>query len=152
MTLAKKASAAAGLVLGTAALLIMAGSANAGDSLDRINLHSVDHQTQISYSRMRYNRRTGNLHVTTTVTNTSISPLSERLVYVVNSITSPNVSVQNADGQVTPDNAPYLDLNIPLLNPGQSTSFELIFNAPTRERFNLDASIYQVTEGPFVRV
>ena len=107
----------------------------------------VDELVNISVGRLAYDRRTGQFSVSVTVTNTSAEFIGSPVQLVVESISSPSVTVASPDG-TTPDSKPYLDLT-PLLGddqlaPGESVATRIYFNNPTRTRFTFEPSVYGV--------
>lgn len=78
------------------------------------------------------------------VTNTSTTIIGEPVWLVIKDITDPAVTFLDADG--TTDGKPYIDLTSLLgdgqLAPGETIETRIYFNNPTRQRFELDTSVY----------
>lgn len=105
---------------------------------------AVDEYVGVNMGRLGYDRRTRQFSVGVTVTNTSAEVIGSPVQLVIESISSPSVTVANPDG-TTPDGKPFLDLT-PLLGddqlaPGESVATRLYFNNPTRRRFSFDTSV-----------
>ena len=100
------------------------------------------------FSNAQYNRRTGQHSGLVTLTNPAGSgvTLQAPMRAIIDSITSPTVSVANATGAGN-DGNPYFDLGslVPSggLQPGQSLSFTIVFDNPSRQRFTFSVRILQ---------
>jgi len=104
----------------------------------------VDELVSIVVGRVGYDRRTGQFSVSVTVTNTSATVINSPVWLVIESISSPSVTVANPDG-TTADGKPYLDLSGLLgdaqLDPGETVIKRIYFNNPSRVRFTFEASV-----------
>ncbi len=89
-----------------------------------------------------FNRRTGELTYSVTVTNVSGTALEGTLVLLVDDISAAGVSVSNADDQSTGGNPVFLLVDAGTLEAGASVSRDVIFAGGGRVRFSFDTSIY----------
>ena len=107
----------------------------------------VDELVNVTVGRVGYDRRTGQFSVGVTVTNTSAEVIGGPVWLVIESISSPAVTVANADG-TTAGGKEYLDLTMLLgdgqLNPGESVITRVYFNNPSRVLFTFEASVHGV--------
>jgi len=107
----------------------------------------VDDLTDVTFDTLRFDRRTGQSSVIAMVTNTSTTIIGEPVWLAINDITDPAVTFLDADG--TTDGKPYIDLTSLLgdgqLAPGETIETRIYFNNPTRQRFELDTSVYGMT-------
>ncbi len=107
--------------------LIVAKSAVAGIAVD--------------VSQVRYNRRTGEFSALLTLTNGLSDSFSPPLSAVIQNITTPTVSVLNAD-DMTLDGDPFFDVSHLVsdgsFDPGESLAFQVVFDNAARERFEFD--------------
>ncbi|MBI1926942.1 T9SS type A sorting domain-containing protein [Candidatus Poribacteria bacterium] len=118
-------------------------------------LMDVTSMSQLNTFGMRFNRRTGQLSMMATWKNMGADPFYPPLQMVIESITPPSVTVANPDG-TTPAGKPYFDFSALIgsdgkLSPGETSGAkQLIFNNPTRVRFNFTVSFWaQVGSGGF---
>ena len=100
-----------------------------------------------SRSEMHLDRVTGVATMTVTITNISAGDLLSPMTAVIDNISSPDVTVVNADG-VTPEGEPSFDLDDELgdgvLSPGESVGFTVQFNNPNRLRFAFEVKVFAV--------
>ena len=77
--------------------------------------------------------------------NTPVTVILPSFIVVVTSISSPDVTVADADGE-TLDGKPYWDYSSLLvggqLPPGESVVRRVAFNNPTRARFNYTIQVF----------
>lgn len=108
-------------------------------------IEDVTDRIQFDIFNARFNRRTGQYSVMATLTNLGDDSLFE-LQMVIGDITSPNVTVANADGTTPatgklPNERPYY--NFVDLAPGEtSEAKQFIFNNPNRVRFQFGWSCW----------
>lgn len=107
----------------------------------------VDDLVSVSMGRVGYDRRTGQFSVNVTITNMSVAVIGSPAAIVIETISSPNVNVANADG-TTSDGKPYIELSGLLENgvlcPGESVATRVCFNNPNRVRFTFQPSVWGV--------
>ena len=127
---------------------LLPSTAIAQATIDRADLINMDAETAITYSGIFHNRRTRVSKLNVAVTNTSSNTMSPPVILVIESISEPTVTLANADGTLTPDGAPYVDLTGQV--PGddfeageQTNPRPLEFNNPTRRSFTIQASVFQ---------
>ena len=108
-------------------------------------LEVVDDYIQQSAAGTRFDRRTGLFSLSLTIENISDITLLPSFIVVVTSISSPDVTVADADGE-TLDGKPYWDYSSLLvggqLPPGESVVRRVAFNNPTRARFNYTIQVF----------
>lgn len=111
----------------------------------------VNDRTTVSFSRAQFNRRTSVSSYDVTIANTSTQSLYAPLRAIVMNISSPTVTVANADGTTTPADDPYFDYSSLLPNgellAGQSVTKRWEFNNPSRARFTFDVDVEAVLTG-----
>lgn len=107
----------------------------------------VDELVSVSMGRVGYERRTGKFSVNVTITNMSVAVIGSPAAIVIETISSPNVTVANADG-ITSDGKPYIELSGLLENgvlcPGESVATRVCFNNPNRVRFTFQPSVWGI--------
>ncbi len=108
---------------------------------------AVDDLVTAIFGQPVYDRRTGLMTAPLTVTNTSASPIWMPLHFVVNNISSPQVTLASPDG-TTDDGFPYIDLSglltLGRLDPGATVTKQVSFNNPSRARFLATVSVLGV--------
>lgn len=108
-------------------------------------LEDVAASVEVSYQGTRFSRRNGTLLTYVLATNASADAIGAPLLLVIDSISAPGVTVQNADG-TTPDGKPFFDLSGQigedcLLSPGEtSVPKKIAFVNPARRPFSFQAS------------
>ena len=98
----------------------------------------VTDKIQLEKSRLRYDRRTGNNYTDVALHNISADLLRYPLKVIIESISSPNVTVANADG-LTADGKPYFLYTSDQSDLGQDQSTDIkrwVFHNPRRRRFS----------------
>lgn len=107
----------------------------------------VDDLVSVSMGRVGYDRRTGQFSVNVTITNMSVAVIGSPVAIVIETISSPNVTVANAD-DTTSDGKPYIELSGLLENgvlcPGESVATRVYFNNQNRVRFTFQPSVWGV--------
>lgn len=110
------------------------------------NLDLVD----VSYSRMFFNRRTGQTTLDAIVSNTSSDSMPGQAYLVVDAISPASASILNADG-FTLDGRPYYQLNpsqddlTDAFSPGDAFASEgLVISGTGGKRLNIQASVHVV--------
>ena len=116
----------------------LAGQVEADEMVDEAQLQNVTDKTDVAYSTLKYNRRTGNMSVNLTVTNTSAESLPKPMYVVFRSITPGAVQLVQSDGN-TALGKPYFDMSSRIagdaLEPGARTSPRVIeLHNPSRDR------------------
>ena len=117
-------------------------------------LDDVSDMSQVTISRFRFNRRTGQISVMVTWTNISAEPILAPLYMVIEDINPGSVTVANED-ETTLDGKPYFDFSDQVgvdevLSPGEtSAARQIIFENAGRVRFSFDVSCWGVLDvGP----
>ena len=106
----------------------------------RVQAADVTDSVNAESSRSFYNRRTGEFSFSVILTNISSTDIGTPLIVIVKNISSPAVTVSNADG-TDPSGNPYFDYSAlvgddGLLNPGEASGAKKwIFNNPRNVRF-----------------
>ncbi len=95
----------------------------------------------VTWSRMRYNRRTGQISVTATVQNDGASSIVGELYLGITEIVPAVATVDNATGSTT-SGTPLLTVGVTNLPPGGTTSVVVQFQASSRARFTLETQFY----------
>lgn len=109
---------------------------------DLTDLLALDEAVQVESSRGSFDRRTGQFCTTITTTNISADDIHALAYLVIESITSPLVTVANADG-LTVDGKPYFAvLQSGQLGPGEYVAVKVAFSNPQRVRFSFAARAY----------
>lgn len=122
-------------------LVVFSGGVAFGD-LDLGTLVPLNDSVPVQSSRVGYDRRTGQFSATVTTTNISAEAIPSPVYLVIESITSPAVTVANADG-LTVDGKPYFVLlSNGELASGGAISVRIAFSNPQRRRFNFVAKAY----------
>jgi len=107
---------------------------------------NINSDVTVNYYHGRYTRRTGQSSVDAQITNTSGAPIDVPLIFVIESINHPDVTVVNADS-TAPDGKRLFYLTDDVLNgrleQGESITRRLVFNNPTRKYFQIQASVVQ---------
>ena len=119
----------------------------------KVEIADVTSVSHIDKFSTRYDRRAEQFSMMATWTNIGTYTFSEPLHLVIENITSPAVTVvtvANADGE-TEDGKPYFDYSDLVgdtkLGPGETSEAKmLIFDNPTRARFEFDISCWAVVE------
>jgi YD repeat-containing protein len=116
------------------------------------DLQDVTLDVAIAYSNTTFDLQTNRLVVTAVATNVSDHVVDAPLLMVVENVTQPSVTLQNADG-VTPAGKPYFVFLDPAvaarLEPGQSTPPRtLVFHNPNRVGVVFTKSFKSETNGP----
>jgi hypothetical protein len=105
---------------------------------------SVNNLVNISCGRVGYDRRTGQFSVDVTVKNTSVTVIASPVWFVIETISSPAVTLAGSDG-TTVDGKPYMDLSGLLgngqLDAGETISKRIYFNNPNRVQFTFKPSV-----------
>ena len=113
-------------------------------SVDTADVTIIASAVHLSFGRIGYDRRTQQLTVLVTVTNTSGLVIDGPIHLVVENISEATVTVANANG-VTHDGWPYLDLSGLVsddrLDPGESVVTALCFTNPDSLRFTCDVIV-----------
>lgn len=104
----------------------------------------VTSAVRINMGAMRYNRSTGIVTYEVSLTNISATAIPTHIFAVVDNISSPGVTVANADGTI--DSKPYFDyfesVGEGQLDPGATSEAKTwAFHNPTRLRFSLSVRI-----------
>jgi len=116
-----------------------------------ITVTNVTAESQVDKSSTRFDRTTGEYSMMATWRNTGNQPFGEPLQMVIESITPNTVTVANANG-TTPGGKPYYDYSSLVgdgkLSPGEtSTAKQLVFNNPSRVRFEFCVSCWAKVGG-----
>jgi len=114
-------------------------------ALDLSDATALDESVGIESTRAAYDRRTGEFSCTVTTSNTSAEPISAPVYLVIESITSPGVSVTNANGTTTEDQAYFVLLQDGQLLSGESVSTRVAFANPQREKFAFACAAYAIS-------
>ena len=125
---------------------------NDGD-LWNVNLSAVDVPEDVtdsiaeSRSEMHVDRVTGIATMTITIMNISADGLLSPMTGVIDNISSPEVTVANAEA-ATPEGKPLFALDNEVgdgvLSAGESVVFMLQFNNPNRVRFTFEVKVFAV--------
>jgi len=126
------------IILGSIALFLVFGFSTLSfaetDVTDKI---------QPEKSRMRYDRRAGTNYLDVSLTNISADVLLSPIKVIIDSISSPDVTVANADG-TTAAGKPYFEYGG--IAPGETTALKKwVFNNSLRRRFSYDVVIFDAT-------
>lgn len=114
------------------------GSVRAQVALDQLTL--VD-GVEINLSQSTFNRRTNQQSFIASLTNNGSESLQAPIYLAIDQITSADVNVANND-DVSTTELPLFTLNQSNLSPGSTIQITLVFNNPTRVRFNFSSLIY----------
>ena len=113
-------------------------------------LEIVDDYIQQSTANIRFDRRSGNFSMDLIVSNISDDKLLEPFIIVVTGVSSPDVTVYDADGE-TNDGLPYRGLSNLLVDglllPGESVTRSVTFHNPGRLRFTYTTQIFSQVGG-----
>jgi len=98
-------------------------------------------QTNLSTTYSSFNRRTGEMSYRFSLTNSSASSLSGPVYLEIDSLTSTDVSVNNAD-DTTNAGMPIFIFSHSDLASGQTVTRNIVFLNPSRVRFNFNHTVY----------
>lgn len=119
--------------------------ASAAYTITPPSISDITDNVSLSYSNLRYDRRTGRMSATLTLTNTSNQAIGAPLTAVIVGIDPPEVTFVDGDG-TTPGGNIYADFT-PLLqdnrlDPGQHVTRQIICRNPWRYRFTVSCQIW----------
>ena len=114
-----------------------------------IELGAVPNEVDVTLDELRYDRSTGQSSATANIVNNTSDVISSPVWLVIKDISTVSITMVDPDG-TTHDGNPYIDLTNLLgdgqLDPGDSLSLRLVFDNPTRGRFNFNSEIYGVVQ------
>lgn len=108
----------------------------------------VTEKVQLVQSRLMFDRSTNQNYLDVSVKNISEDVLLTPIKVVIDSISTADVTVANADG-VTEDGKPYYRFGVSDLSDGQldideSVSQKILFNNPLRKRFTFNTKVFSL--------
>jgi hypothetical protein len=111
-------------------------------AVDVAGLVLEDARVEVTWASARTDRRTGLTTMTATLTNVSSDPVEGQIYLVIEQISPASAATVHNAPDATLQGKPLFIATVALLGPGASTSFDVQFRAPSRQRFDVVTHVY----------